>query len=82
MIKKVKQGEFVEKEKVYVMPARKGEELHFSIVELEGKIKADIRFFSKIDEGMRPTYRGIVIDPPKMESVVEGAQKLMAAISK
>ena len=39
---------FVEKEKVRVIPTRKGEELHFTIAEVEGEIRGDIRFFVKI----------------------------------
>ena len=82
MIKAGKQGEFKEKEKVHVIPTRRGEELHFSVVELDGKSKADIRFFSVTEEGLRPTHRGIVVDVERMEGLIEGAKKLMVATSK
>lgn len=82
MTKTGKQGEFKEKEKVYVVPTRRGEELHFSVVELDGKTKADIRFFSVTEEGLRPTHRGIVVDVERMEGLIEGAKKLMVATSK
>lgn len=82
MTKAGQQGDFKEKEKVHVVPTRKGEELHFSVVELDGKQKADIRYFSKNEDGLRPTHRGIVVDIGRIDSLLEGTQKLKAAISK
>lgn len=75
-------GEFKEKEKVHVIPTRKGEELHFSVIELDGKPKGDIRYFSRNEEGLRPTQRGIVVDIGKMGDLMEGTHKLVAAINK
>ena len=55
MEKEKKDKGFVEKEKVRVIPTRIGEELHFTVVEVNGKRRGDIRFFMKNeeDEGVR-----------------------------
>ena len=82
MEKTGKQGDFKEKEKVHIVPMRAAEELHFSVIELGGKPMADIRCFSKTEEGLRATQFGIVLNTKKLEGLVEGAQKLLAAIKK
>ncbi len=75
-------GEFKEIQKVHVLQTRKGEELHFAVVELGGHPKVDIRYFSKTEEGLRPTHRGIVVDIAKLDDLMEGAQKLVSVIGK
>jgi len=73
---------FKEKEKVKVIPTRKGEELHFAVVEVDGKIRGDIRFFvrNKENKGMFAARRGISVLPKHFgmfqEAVTELAAKL------
>lgn len=82
MEKTTTQGDFKEKEKVHVIPTREAEELHFSVISLNGKNMADIRYFSKTEEGVRPTQRAFVLDARKLEGLVEGAKKLLVALKK
>ena len=73
---------FVEKEKVRVIPTRKGEELHFTVAEVEGKIRGDIRFFVKIKgrKGMLAVRRGIAVLPEHFKAFQEGAAELGAKL--
>ncbi len=75
---KERTGEFKEKEVAFVMPARENEELHFSVVELNDKLRADIRYFAEWGEveGLRATQRGITIDPAKYGEFQKGVMKL------
>ncbi|HRK61729.1 MAG TPA: PC4/YdbC family ssDNA-binding protein [Candidatus Omnitrophota bacterium] len=75
-------GEFREKEALFSVPMRKGEELRFSVVEVEGKTRADIRYFSQVEDGMRPTPRGIMVDPVKLTEIESGIRKLVDRFSK
>ncbi len=52
-------GDFRAKEVLCSAPMRKGEELRFSVVEVDGKARADIRYFSEVGGGMWPTPRGM-----------------------
>ena len=73
---------FVEKEKVRVIPTRKGEELHFTIAELDGEIRGDIRFFVKIKgrKGMLAVRRGITLLPEHFKAFQEGVAELGAKL--
>ena len=73
---------FVEKEKVRVIPTRKGEELHFTVAEVEGEIRGDIRFFVKIKgrKGMLAVRRGIAVLPEYYKAFQEGVAELGAKL--
>jgi len=73
---------FVEKEKVRVVPTRKGEELHFAVVEVDGEIRGDIRFFVKIKgrKGMLAVRRGIALLPEHFKAFQEGVAELGAKL--
>lgn len=75
-------GDFKEKEALFSVPMRKGEELRFSVVEVEGKTRADIRYFSQVEDGMRPTPRGIMVDPAKLTDIESGVRKLVERFAK
>ncbi|MFH1799974.1 MAG: hypothetical protein ABH891_03895 [Candidatus Omnitrophota bacterium] len=77
-----KETGFVEKEKVRVIPTRKGEELHFAVVEVDGEIRGDIRFFVKIKErkGMLAARRGIAVLPAHFKAFQEGVTELAAKL--
>jgi hypothetical protein len=72
----------VEKEKVRVIPTRKGEELHFTVTEVEGGIRGDIRFFVKIkgQKGMLAVRRGIAVLPEHYKAFQEGVAELGAKL--
>lgn len=73
---------FVEKEKVRVIQTRKGEELHFTVAEVEGEIRGDIRFFVKIKgrKGMLAVRRGIAVLPEYYKAFQEGVAELGAKL--
>ncbi|MDA9101390.1 hypothetical protein N9K06_01795 [Omnitrophica bacterium] len=73
-----KDGGFKEKEKVKVFATRKGEELHFAVVEVDGKIRGDIRFFvkNKENKGMFAARRGISVLPKHFSEFQEGVTQL------
>ncbi len=73
---------FREREKVHVMPARDGEELRFCVVEVGGKLRADIRYFAEGEKGIFPTSRGILVDPAKFGDFREGVEKLSERLAK
>jgi len=68
----------VEKERVYAVPIRGGEEIRFSIVEVGGQIRADVRYFIECGgiDGMQATSRGMFIHPAKLDEVEKGVRKL------
>ena len=72
----------IEKEKVLVIPTRKGEELHFTVTEVEGGIRGDIRFFVKIkgQKGMLAVRRGIAVLPEHFKAFQEGVAELGAKL--
>ncbi len=72
----------IEKEKVLVIPTRKGEELHFTVTEVEGGIRGDIRFFVKIkgQKGMIAVRRGIAVLPEHFKAFQEGVAELGAKL--
>ncbi len=74
---------FEEKEKVKVVPTRKGEELHFAIVEVDGKVRGDIRFFvkNKDGKGMFAARRGVSILPRNFKDFQEGVNELAKKLS-
>lgn len=74
---------FKEKEKVKVIPTRKGEELHFAIVEVDGKIRGDIRFFvtNKESKGMFAARRGISILPKHFQAFQEAVTELAGKLA-
>ena len=74
--------DFRAKEVLCSAPMRKGEELRFSVVEVDGKARADIRYFSEIGDGMWPTPRGITIDPEKLSDIEYGVKKLVERFTK
>lgn len=84
MTKEKKDLGFKEKEKVKVISTRKGEELHFTVVEVDGDIRGDIRFFVKNKDNteMFAARRGISVLPKHFpvfqEAVAELAGKLEA----
>ena len=70
-------GDLRTKEVLCSVPMRKGEELRFSVVEVEGKTRADIRYFSEVGGEMWPTPRGIMLDPAKLSEIETGVKKLV-----
>jgi hypothetical protein len=82
MSKQKGKGDFRAKEVLCSAPMRKGEELRFSVVEVDGKARADIRYFSEVGGGMWPTPRGIMIDPEKLSDIEYGVRKLVERFSK
>ena len=80
----VKESSFKEKEKVYTIPTREGEEIRFSIVEVNGRTCADVRYFAEWGDvkGLRATRGGLTIDPVNMAKFVQGANKLFKKASK
>mgnify|MGYP001616873340 CR=1 FL=1 len=82
MARRQRTGEFKEKKVVHTMPAREKEELRFSLVEVDGKTRGDIRYFAEWGDvkGMRATPRGITLDPAKREGFEEGVGKLFDAL--
>ena len=83
MEKEKKDKGFVEKEKVCVVPMRSGEELHFTVVEVNGKLRGDIRFFVKNEENdeVFAAKRGISILPRYFKAFQEGVSKLAAKLA-
>jgi len=76
---------FVEKEKVRVIQTRNGEELHFTVVEVNGKTRGDIRFFVRNEENedaeeMIAAKRGISILPRHFKAFQEGVAELGARL--
>jgi hypothetical protein len=72
---------FVEIEKVRVIQTRNGEELHFTVVEVNGKTRGDIRFFVRNEENedteeMIAAKRGISILPRHFKAFQEGVAEL------
>ncbi len=82
MRKSTRSGEFKEKEMLHSIGMRKDEELHFSVVEVGGKTRGDIRYFSLTEEGMRPTTRGIMVDPAKLGEIRKGVELLQERFTK
>lgn len=82
MNRKRKYGDFKEKEVLHSVGMRKGEELRFAVVEVDGKTRGDIRYFSEAEEGMRPTTRGIMVDPAKLGEIQKGVQMLQDRFTK
>lgn len=82
MSKQKGKGDFKAKEVLCSVPMRKGEELRFSVVEVEGKTRADIRYFSEVGGGMWPTPRGIMLDPAKLGDIEYGVRKLVERFTK
>ena len=86
MDKEKKSKGFVEKERVRVVPTRSGEELHFTVVEVNGKTRADIRFFVRNEENedteeMIAAKRGISILPRHFKAFQEGVAELGAKLA-
>ena len=86
MDKEKKNKGFVEKERVRVVPTRSGEELHFTVVEVNGKTRGDIRFFVRNEENeekeeMIAAKRGISILPRHFKAFQEGVSKLAAKLA-
>ena len=83
MEKEKKNNWFVEKEKVRVVPMRNGEEMHFTIVEVKGKTRGDIRFFMKNEENdeVFAAKRGISILPRHYKAFQEGVAELGAKLA-
>jgi len=83
-MEKGKKGKgFVEKEKVRVIQTRNGEELHFTIVEVNGKPRGDIRFFVKNEDSdeVFAAKRGISILPRHFKAFQEGVTELAAKLA-
>jgi hypothetical protein len=86
MDKEKKNKGFVEKERVRVVPTRSGEELHFTVVEVNGKTRGDIRFFVRNEENedteeMIAAKRGISILPRHFKAFQEGVAELGAKLA-
>ena len=76
---------FVEIEKVRVIQTRNGEELHFTVVEVNGKTRGDIRFFVRNEENeeteeMIAAKRGISVLPRHFKEFQEGVAELAAKL--
>lgn len=66
-----------QKEVVHVIPAGKGRELRFAVVDIDGREAGDIRFWEKgkYEDIMLPTKQGLPF-PQDPESFLEGFSKL------
>ena len=73
-----KDGGFKEKEKVFCIPTKEGEEIRFAVVEVNGRTYADIRYFAEWGDvkGLRPTRGGLTVDPVHMAAFIRGTYKL------
>ncbi|OGW81634.1 MAG: hypothetical protein A3G33_08250 [Omnitrophica bacterium RIFCSPLOWO2_12_FULL_44_17] len=74
------EGGFKEVKRVNVIPTRDGEELHFTKVEVGGKIRGDIRYFTEREGEMSPGRRGILI-PENPKEFQESVEKLIKSLS-
>ncbi len=74
------EGGFKELKKINVVKTREGEELHFTKVEVDGKIRGDIRYFTDRDGRMRPARRGLLI-PENSGEFQASVGKLIDSIS-
>jgi hypothetical protein len=84
MERKRRRWNLKEKEVAHVIPIREGEEIRFSVIELDGRPRADIRYFAQwggVDE-MQATTRGIIINPEKFDDFVAGVTKLRDRVQK
>ncbi len=80
-MKKRYEGGFKEVKKVAVVETRDGEELHFTKVEVDGKIRGDIRYFTAREgQSMMPGRRGILI-PENPKTFQENVEKLIKSLS-
>jgi len=70
-------SDFKEVEKIGVIPTREGEELHFSIVEVDGKTRGDIRYFVDHSGQMLHSRRGILIPEKNAQAFKEQVDKLV-----
>ncbi len=76
-----KEGGFKEVKKVAVIPTRDGEELHFTKVEVDGKTRGDIRYFTAREgQQMTPGRRGILI-PENSKEFQASTEKLIKSLS-
>ncbi len=77
-----------ELEKVFVIPTRAGEELHGTVVEIDGEVRADLRYYTKGQTkdgkkiGMLARKRGLAVFPKHYRDFEGGVQKLGRAILK
>ena len=81
-----KEKGFVEIEKVRVIQTRSGEELHFTVVEVNGKTQGDIRFFVRNEENeekeeMIAAKRGISVLPRNFKEFQEAVAELGAKLA-
>jgi hypothetical protein len=74
------EGGFKEVKKLNVMDTREGEELHFTKVEVDGKIRGDIRYFTLREGRMKPARRGLLI-PDNTKEFESNVQNLIKSLS-
>ncbi len=78
------QAPIKELERVFTVVTRPGEEQRFTVVEKEGELRGDIRYFSESRkrEGMLARKRGIHVLPNKYKDFTEGVALLGKALEK
>lgn len=81
--KKQKQ-EIREKEQLFAIPTKDGEELRFSVFKYQDKWWPDIRYFAEFGDvtGLRATKQGVAIHPARWVDFVQGVEKLTARLEK
>lgn len=77
---KTERGFEVVKE-IHSVPLRKGEELRYSVIKVNGETRGDVRQFIEIKGDFRPTSSGVTFTPSVLPSVTEGFQKLSRALA-
>ena len=73
-----KRGEFVVKKVVATIPTRENEEIRLQVVELDGQVRGDIRYFDNLndDKEMRQTPRGLAVPLQSFPELVKGVGAL------
>ncbi|PIQ87190.1 MAG: hypothetical protein COV74_01320 [Candidatus Omnitrophica bacterium CG11_big_fil_rev_8_21_14_0_20_45_26] len=87
MKKKNRDRGFEVQEVVRTIPAREGEELCFSVVKINGKVRGDIRYFglsedTETEGQMLPTPRGLTLDAGMVNAFRDAVKELGAALQK
>lgn len=75
---KKQDGAFVVKKVVQTIPTRKNEEIRFQVVEINGNVRGDIRYFSRKNDGdeMLQTPRGLAVPIQAFPETVKGVGAL------
>lgn len=74
------ESDFKEVKKIGVLQTREGEELHFTLVEVDGKTRGDIRYFTDRDGEMVHGRRGILVPEKSPVAFKEQVEKLVQSL--